>query len=356
MNLHLKLLLSSVTLLSSTAGAADLLVPAQFGSIQGAVDFAQPGDRIVIDKGIYDENVAIADKVDLAIKGKKGAIVAPTTPGFGLRFTDSQQIELRGLTVRNSTDTAIRFDDCSDVLIRKCVVEGAGFDGILVLDSTRVTITQNDVRDLDASGIAMLGEDGDGDITNNRIARAGNHGIFVHGPNFTVTGNEIEETALPGLEAEAFSKTFENVLFADNVLDRTRGIRIRGYVGVSLLDNVVSRALLDGVFLQNDANVLLSGNAIKKPGGDGIDLSVASTLNGNKVKKAAANGLLLRAGSDGSIVLKNTIKNAAAVSYVLVSSANQLIENKAVKSGQFDLNDFGVDNFFASNSFAIVSP
>ncbi len=49
--------------------SATLRVPADYDTIQAAVDAAAPGDTILIAPGVYDEAVMIQGKADLTIKG-----------------------------------------------------------------------------------------------------------------------------------------------------------------------------------------------------------------------------------------------------------------------------------------------
>ena len=356
MNLRRATLLSSVALLASTAGAADLRVPQQFATIQAAVDAAQPLDRVVVDAGTYDENVVAVNKLALNIKGKKGAVLAPSTPGFGLHVQDSKLIEVRGLTVRGTTDTAIRVDDCQGVVIRKCVVRDSGFDAILVLGSTDVKVTKNDVADLVGSGIAVLSALGGGEIEGNEIARADRHGVFVSGPDYSVLDNEIEETGLPGIQSTGFGTPFEDLLIADNRLDATDGIVVGDSIGATILDNVVANAALDGITVASSAQVQVSGNVIQNAGRDGILLFAPASLVGNKVKGAGDDGVLVLTGGDGSLIKKNKIKGSDRFGLGLASSGHTVVKNTAKKSGQFDLVDEGDGNVFEANSFGTVAP
>ncbi len=61
--------LSCVVLAGMIALPATLRVPADYATIQAAVDAAAPGDVILIAPGIYEEAVTISGKSDLTIKG-----------------------------------------------------------------------------------------------------------------------------------------------------------------------------------------------------------------------------------------------------------------------------------------------
>ena len=328
MNLRHASLLTSVALFGSVASAADLLVPQQFATIQAAVDAAAAGDRVVIDQGVYDETVFAFGKTDLVLKGKKGAIVAPSTDGEGLRFQLCQQLELRGLTVRGSSESGIILGDCSDVLVRKCVTRDTGAAGIAALDTDGLALVQNVLIDAANNGIFVTGDDVE--IDGNRIEGAGQGGMKLSGANYTITENRISETQNAGIEATAVG-----LLIADNRLIDTSGISA---ITPSPVENAVDMTVLD--------------NVVKKTSTVGIHvLSGLAILQGNKIKGATVGGIALELGTDGSFVAKNAIKGTIEVGLLLASSNNLVFKNKVKKSGEADVLDLGAENVFLSNSF-----
>jgi hypothetical protein len=62
MNMKLAVCFAASFLLVSPSQAADLLVPSQYSSIQGAVNAAVDGDRVVLAPGTYNEQVTISNK------------------------------------------------------------------------------------------------------------------------------------------------------------------------------------------------------------------------------------------------------------------------------------------------------
>ncbi len=70
--LTVALTISSATL-SSLSSAASIAVPGDHKTIQSAVDFASPGDTIIVGPGNYLENVVLIDKTDLTLIGEEGA-------------------------------------------------------------------------------------------------------------------------------------------------------------------------------------------------------------------------------------------------------------------------------------------
>lgn len=86
-------------------------VPQDFPSISNAVDAAQPGDRVLIDKGVYREQVDVStpyvtlrgvDRHEVIIDGE---FQRPN--GIAVAATDGVAIE--NLTVRNATQSGVFF-------------------------------------------------------------------------------------------------------------------------------------------------------------------------------------------------------------------------------------------------------
>ncbi len=65
--------LAAMLLFAGAAAAGTLKVPADFATIQAAVDAAVPGDVIVVSKGVYAENVVVAVG-GITLQGKNAVI------------------------------------------------------------------------------------------------------------------------------------------------------------------------------------------------------------------------------------------------------------------------------------------
>ena len=79
-----------LVLAPSVVAAKTIAVPRDHASIQAAVDAAGTGDRIVVSAGIYPENVVIAGKSKLILRGKKGARIDASENGETLRIEETK--------------------------------------------------------------------------------------------------------------------------------------------------------------------------------------------------------------------------------------------------------------------------
>lgn len=186
-----------VTGLSGTAAASKISVPADYSTIQDAVDNASSGDRIVVDGGTYREQILI-DK-DLDLEGRDTTIEHPDSPDaftipesgptweptiFAYGGSESGgevtgtgtvdvsvsgfEIDGRGLQPDARRKPAILYrnvksNDKTRVennVIERMGVGGKETFGILAYGDTNVVIQNNVVGDYERGGIGANGDGG----------------------------------------------------------------------------------------------------------------------------------------------------------------------------------------------------
>jgi hypothetical protein len=172
------------------ARAANLVVPAQYATIQAAVEAADDGDTVLVSGGPYAESVVVEGK-SLALVGA-GAVVTiagetalqlieadnTTVTGFvlsgsvhGARVRDADGVVFTDVTFTGAADADVDggglWVDDAEVTAAQCTITGnlAGTGGGVLLDGGALvldgcTVTGN-VADDAGGGIAVL----DGDLT-----------------------------------------------------------------------------------------------------------------------------------------------------------------------------------------------
>lgn len=311
------LALSTVALLNASAAATDLLVPAQFPTIQSAVDAALPGDKVRIANGVYDEGVSVEGKFDLSIKGDDGVFVRMIQVAF------SSQVSIKEITYTETVDFQLLIASSNNIDIRFSSFQN-GTTGVGAFDSQNVNVRDCDVMFLE-TGIGYV------NCSNSRIA-VGFVGTQTSALLIDSTGTLIEDCPLKN----AGTMAIENSPFTT--------VRSNSFKGSNLM-------------AFNTANLLIEGNKFKKSADAGIFLSNVfnSTVQGNAMKKPQGDGVRIELGG-GHFLFANKIKKAGQVGIRLASTGNSIDQNVVLKSKQFDLLDltFG-QNSFGSNLFGITN-
>ncbi len=156
------LLAGGLLALAGPAQAATLQVPQDFGSIQAAVDAADPGDVVAVKKrkAPYDENVTVPTN-NLEIKGVDGKPVVealvfeqPTIPAF--------DIAANGVTIRNVEVHHGGGINCAgaDCAFSKLRFRGRNSEDCVSITGNRGIVTSSVFAGCDQNAVDIEGDDG----------------------------------------------------------------------------------------------------------------------------------------------------------------------------------------------------
>ena len=257
------------------APAAILEVPSEYyPTIQAAIDSASSGDVVLIAPGIYVEKPTIAGKsVTLAsfmyttgdrsyidqtiIDGNRGDRVIRTSSsalhttimGLTIRNADDGVYARGKMTFRDNRVTGTRdgidFGTPGGGLVRGCMFEGNGDDGIDLDDDVDVVIEHNTIRNNGDDGIEMRFQPYTGTplavvIRNNHISGNEEDGIqlisydVLTSRTVAIEGNLIVNNAMAGIGIMCCTDTYED------------------YQGASLLEPV---RVINNTFVGNDHGI-----------------------------------------------------------------------------------------------------
>jgi nitrous oxidase accessory protein NosD len=167
-----------------------------YGSIQCAIDVAHPGDTIIIQPGIYREQITPRSSVRLTGTSRDECIIEWAGVGPAVAITAARDVELDNLTIRGrgeARDQGVRIDRAS-VMMFNCVIEGFGGSGVAVYEpESNVILRENIVRNHGFSGI-LFSYGSRGGVVGNQIENNQNSGIAVMRRDTHVTIRENSGT------------------------------------------------------------------------------------------------------------------------------------------------------------------
>jgi parallel beta-helix repeat protein len=196
--------------------------PADFSSIQAAVNAAYPGDYVFVRNGIYMEP-QITIKKPLTLEGEfKTSTIIDGNPGSVRIYVQStSNVVIHGFTVRNGYGIYSAFS--KDVAISDNIVNNCP-QGIILIGATNNTISKNVITN--SSVAILLSEDStSNNVSENLLTRNSGDCICIdHSDGNTVSGNIITNNGLstaPGYHVFGIRLSYSsnNVVFHNDLLE-----------------------------------------------------------------------------------------------------------------------------------------
>jgi parallel beta-helix repeat protein len=196
--------------------------PADFSSIQAAVNAAYPGDYVFVRNGIYREpQVTIRKPLTLEGEFKTSTIIDGDTGSVRLYVQSTSNVVVRGFTVRNGYGIYSAFS--KDVVISDNIVSNCP-QGIILIGATNNTISKNVITN---SSVALLLSEGSNDntVSENLLTRNSGDSICLdHSNGNTVSGNIITNNGLntsPSYHVFGIRLSYSNnnVIFHNDLLE-----------------------------------------------------------------------------------------------------------------------------------------
>ena len=267
-------------------------IPVEPGSLDKAIQRAEPGDTLRLAPGIHPGPITIDLAVDVV--GSPGAILEG--PGVGTVLTlRADGIVVSGLTVRGSgadlaqDEAVILIVEAQDVTVENCRVEARAF-GIYVQAG---------------GGHHILGNEVLGD-TSLEVARRGN-GIHL----WNTEGNEIRDNRLVEVRDGVY------LSFAhDNVIDRNEGTGLR--YGIH--------------YMYSERNVLTGNRFSSCTGGIALMFSMRNRIEDNETVDNRDFGILCQQ-IEHSHLEGNRVAGNGRGFYLENSAGNHFVRNRLQRNG-----------------------
>ncbi len=223
--------------LQTSQASKTLVVPQDYPTIGEAVNHASAGDRILVQNGVYNENIQIDKSLTLEGQNKADTIImgsGGSTPTSVLTLA-ANDIRVSGLTIESVTyaNTSkyaygiwVEGDNCKIIgnIIQKTYL------GIFSSTQSSTTITQNTITGSIKDGIR-----------------------FCAGSQTNISYNDIFANAVSGIALGGYSNTVEG----NNLEKNTRGLGLGASNSVVFNNTFVSNTE-SGVFLSGSKNVIVA--------------------------------------------------------------------------------------------------
>ena len=320
------LMVMIVMLSSGLVWSADIHVPADYGTIQAAINAANPGDNIIVAAGNYTEQLTINKSLDLIGAGEATTTITAPDVRTGsvtqsaiihdyllAAYASAGTIDVRvegftfNLNGKNKTAgtgqiDGVFFRDVDDAGgtvagLFSCTIhnfaatpEYEGF-GLVVYGSSDLTLNDNDIHDYTRDGIVVKGISV-ATVSNNTVT--GNatclNGIDIqYVTSGAVTGNTVTGHTRFSPWAAVGIVVWESsgVTITGNHVDGNfYGIDLEPNTsGVTIADNVLTDNISRAISLNGADDNIVSGNTITGPvgGTDDVAIGLANTSTGNMI-------------------------------------------------------------------------
>jgi hypothetical protein len=279
-----------------TAGGETEATPTTY---RAKIQAARPGDVIVLDAGAYgavDLDGRKFAEPGVRIEAKAGAEVVFDS----LDLQGSEGLEIRGVEVAvKGPSFGVNVQGSSRIRLSALKIHGGdepGHNAVMLRDSQDVSVTECDVHDL-STGINFL--------DSNHLKISGNHLTHIQSDGIRGAGSYVEVIGNSGSSfhpAEGDHPDF--IQFWNQHSGVTTGNVIK--------DNVFERgdgAVVQGIFIEYNENIIISGNAMAGTMYNGISLSAVhgAVIEDNFVQGYADMGtrIIVRDASTDVIVRNN---------------------------------------------------
>ncbi len=226
--------------LQTSHASETLVVPQDYSTIGEAISHASAGDTILIQSGVYNENLIIDKSLTLEGQNQANTIImgkGDSTPTSVLILA-ANGVKISGLTIEsisNSNTTRYAYGiwvEGDNITITGNIIQNT-YIGIFCSTQSSTTITQNTITGSIKDAIR-----------------------FCAGSQNNISDNNIISNAVSGIALGGYSNTVEG----NNLQNNTRGLGLGASNSVVFNNTIVSNTE-SGIFLSGSKNVIV-GNEI----------------------------------------------------------------------------------------------
>ncbi|MDP4152895.1 MAG: right-handed parallel beta-helix repeat-containing protein [Bacillota bacterium] len=310
---------------------ATIYVKKDYKTIQEAIDAANPGDKIIVENGVYRESLNI-NKNDLKLVGGEDTVLyGDFALQYAFYINNANKIEIQNFKIKNYALWAFYIENSSNVLVYRCSISDVSYVGAEFYNSKNIKFIKNRMSGFLNYGVYSYGSCG-GSINYNTIESCGQYGIYITGDmtEFSIIRNNVSRNNNGGI----ICMGEKNMIFYNKVFKNT-GSAISAYSNSSVKGNILSDNTGDGV-ISSGKNSVIAENLILNNAQNGIYISIygmaGTKITSNRIQCSGVNGIYIGTGSN--IIEGNTV----------------------IDSGRYDILRLHPNNEFKNNIFNTSNP
>jgi parallel beta-helix repeat protein len=305
--------------------------PADFHTIQEAINAANSGDTIFVKAGTYYENVIVNKTLSLIGESRDATVIDGNGMGFVVQAL-SNNVTIRNFTIMNAF-TGISADESAYTRIENNWVRSC-YQGIRFWSSFGNVIKGNIITSImlfsdSGAGILLYGSSNN-IITENTITLNEWTGIgFDSSNNNSVSGNNITNNGSGIL----LGVSSNNTISGNSIINNDYGIRLYKSSLSNISRNNITANNVDGIWLSDSSNYnSIAENSVAN-NGQGISLSYSS--NNSVAENNITNnnyGIHLVSGASNNSIFGNTITENLNDGIKIEDSYNNTISENTIKN------------------------
>lgn len=300
------------------AVAQTTTVPDDYLTIQLAIDAAATGGTVYVRSGTYHEHVIINKSLVLQGENRETTIIDGDGTGKVVTISSTNNVTVRGFTVRNSgttigsdQDAGVVLRNASNNLISDCILTSNGLNGLYSYGSSYNTIRNCDISHNEYPPVTGGGVRGAVHLRYSSHNMILDNNIFSNSRNGITARSPADFTTITG-----------NFLYSNN----GHGIHVGHSRYCNISNNLIRENLGSGVDFDSGSNHQVVNNTMDSNGGGirTVFYSYRDTFIGNIIRE---NGFGIMVGgyelsSNSHVFYHNDIINNATQVLIKVSGSN----------------------------------